>query len=216
VAKPAKPPTATDDQVRGLLKRYNCPVRFHAVRTRFLGNIATPDVHASPMTMVAALWGGALPVFESLEATYELIGALVMGLWNRLTRHQDRSAPFHLTRIEVPVTREGMARLALMRREELDGFIEGLFGDQESLDFPERAHEALGVLAEMRAMLEGVRELAGDPAKPAAPADIAVTLGHLREFTRIAEHEMHELVLSCTRARRQMLRALPVARPVLH
>jgi hypothetical protein len=43
-----------------------------------------------------------------------------------------------------------------------------------------------------------------------------VTLGHFRELTKITEHEMHELVLSCTRARRQMLRALPAARPVLH
>jgi hypothetical protein len=64
-------------------------------------------------------------------------------------------------------------------------FIKGLFGDHKSLDFPERAHKALGVLAEIRAMLEGVRELADDPTKPAAPADIAGTLGHLREFTRI-------------------------------
>ena len=103
-----------------------------------------------------------------------------------------------------------------MRREELDGFIEGLFGAHESLEFPERAHKALGVLAEMRAMLEGVREVADNPTKPATPADIADTLGHLREFTRIAEHEMHELVLSCTRARRQMLRTMPVAKPVVH
>ena len=190
---------------------------FHAVRTRFLGNIATPATQSTPMDTVAALWGGHMPVFESLDATNgELIGALVMGLWNRLTRHQERSAPFRLTRIEVPVTREGMSRLALVRREELENFIEGLFGDHESLDFPERAHKALGVLAETRAMLEGVRELADDPIKPAAPADIASTLGHLREFTRIAEHEMHELVLSCTRARRQMLEAMPAGKPVLH
>ncbi len=103
-----------------------------------------------------------------------------------------------------------------MRQEELDGFIEGLFGVHESLDFPERAHKALGVLAEIRAMLEGVREVASNPSKPATPADIAATLGHLREFTRIAEHEMHELVLSCTRARRQMLRMMPATKPVLH
>jgi hypothetical protein len=214
VAKPKLPPTATDDEVRALLARYQCPVPFHAVRTRFLGNIATPDLQTSPMETVKALWGGDLPPFDNLDALNELITALVMGLFNRLTRHQERSAPFRLTRIEVPATREGMARLALMRREELDGFIEGLFGDQQSLDFPERAHKALAVLAEIRAMLEGVRELADDPTKPATPTDIAATLGHLREFTRIAEHEMHELVLSCTRARRQMLRALPATRAV--
>lgn len=216
MAKPKPPPAATDDEVRALLRRYQCPVPFHAVRTRFLGNIATPAMQSAPMETVSALWGSELPAFDTLDAANELIGALVMGLWNRLSRHQERSAPFRLTRIEVPVTREGLTTLALMRREELDGFIEGLFGAHESLEFPERAHKALGVLAEMRAMLEGVREVADNPTKPATPADIADTLGHLREFTRIAEHEMHELVLSCTRARRQMLRTMPVANPVVH
>jgi hypothetical protein len=210
------PQTPTDDDVRALLARYQCPVPFHVVRTRFLGHIATPATLSSPMDTVAALWGGHMPAFESLDAANELIGALVMGLWNRLTRHQQRSSPFRLTRIEVPVTREGMSRFALVRREELEGFIEGLFGDRDSLDLPESADKALGVLAEIRAMLEGVRELAEDQTKPAPPADIPVTLGHLREFTRIAEHEIHELVLSCTRARRQMLEMMPAGKPVLH
>jgi hypothetical protein len=173
-------------------------------------------MQAAPMETVSALWGGELPAFDTLDAANELIGALVMGLWNRLSRHQERSAPFRLTRVDVSATREGLAELALMRQEELDGFTEGLFGAHESLDFPERAHKALGVLAEIRAMLEGVREVVSNPSKPATPTDIAVTLGHLREFTRIAEHEMHELVLSCTRARRQILRMMPATKPVLH
>lgn len=216
MAKQAIPPTASDEEVRALLERYRCPVPFHAVRTRFLGNIASPDVQTSPMRAVEALWGGGLPKFESLDATNELIGALVMGLWNRLTRHQERSAPFRLTRVEVVGTREGMGQLALLRREEIEGFVEGLFGNNENLDLPERAHKALGVLAEIRAMLEASRALAEDLTKPAEPADIATTLGHFRELTRIAEHEMHEAVLSCTRARRQMMRALPTIRPTLH
>ena len=65
-------------------------------------------------------------------------------------------------------------------------------------------------------MLEASQVLAEDPSKPAAPDDIVATIGHFRELTRIAEHEMHEAVLSCTRARRQMLAALPARRPVLH
>jgi hypothetical protein len=139
-----------------------------------------------------------------------------MGLWNRLTRHQERSAPFRLTRLEVPATREGVATLARLRREELEGFVAGLFGDKESIELPERAHKALGMLAEIRAMLEGAQVLAEDPTKPAAADEIAIAIGRFREVTRIAEHEMHEAVLSCTRARRQMLAALPASRPVLH
>ena len=136
MAKRRTPPTASDDEVRALLDRYGCPVPFHAVRTRFLGNIASPDMQGSPMKMVEALWGGELPTFDSIDEANELIGALVMGLWNRLTRHQERSAPFRLMRMEVPATREGMAKLVRLRREELEGFVEGLFGDKESLDLP--------------------------------------------------------------------------------
>ena len=98
----------------------------------------------------------------------------------------------------------------------MEGFVAGLVGDEESIDLPERAHKALGALAEIRAMLEGVQVLAEDPTKPAASDDIPVTIGHFRELTRIAEHEIHEAVLSCTRARRQMLVSLPTRRPVLH
>ena len=216
MARRATPTTASDDQVRALLNRYHCPVPFHAVRTRLLGNIASPAMQGPPIRMVEALWGGELPTFDSIDDANELIAALVMGLWNRLTRHQERSAPFRLTRMEVPTTREGMAALARLRREELEGFVSGLFSDEESIDLPERAHNALGALAEIRAMLEGVQVLAEDSTKPAASDDIAVTIRHFRELTRIAEHEIHEAVLSCTRARRQMLVSLPTRRPVLH
>jgi hypothetical protein len=216
MAKRLIPTAAGDDQVRVLLDRYRCPVPFHVVRTRFMGNIASPDMTAAPIRTVEALWGGELPTFETLDAANELIGALVMGLWNRLTRHQERSAPFRLVRVEVPATREGIGNFALLRRQELEGFVEGLFGDKESLNLPERAHKALGILAEIGAMLEAARELADDPSKPTEPADVIATLGHFREITRIAEHEIHETVLSCTRARRQMLQALPARKAVFH
>lgn len=108
MAKRAAPPTASDYQVRALLERYRCPVPFHTVRTRFLGNIASPDLQVSPIKMVEALWGGALPTFDDLDAANELMGALIMGLWNRLTRHQERLAPFRLTRMEVPATHHGL------------------------------------------------------------------------------------------------------------
>ena len=168
-----------DDKVVALLERRQCPVPFHEVRTRFLGNIASPLVTASPMDAVKALWGGELPEIESLDAVNELVGALVMGLWNRLTVHQDRRTAFRLVRFEVPPTREGVARIALVRRQEIDGFVEGLFGNEESIDLPERAHQALNVLSEMRAMLagSGYQIVALDAPDTTTPlADLRLTL----------------------------------------
>ena len=138
---PVRP--VSDDEVRSLLQRHGCPVPLHEIRTRFLGNIATPAMSASPIKVVEGLWGGELPEFDSIDAANELIGTLLAGLWNRLTRHQDRSTPFRLTRIDVVPTREGLSALALMRRQELDGFIEGLFGAEEAIDLPKRAHRGL-------------------------------------------------------------------------
>src|SRR5450830_585480 len=200
MAKLPIPPTATEEEVR----------------TRFLGNIASPGIGISPIKMVEGLWGGELPEFGSSNTAKELIGALIMGLWNRLTRHQERSAPFRLSRPDVATTREGLANLALIRRQELDGFVEGLFGAEETMDLPERAHRSLGTLGEMRALIAGVLDVATDGNKAATVGDIEDILRHMREMTRIAEHEMHAVVLSCKRARHDMLASLPARKPTLH
>jgi hypothetical protein len=204
-----------DDQVVALLERHKCPVPFHEVRTRFLGNIASPLMTASPMDAVKELWGGVLPEFENFDAVNELVGALVMGLWNRLTAHQERRAAFRLARFEVPPTREGVARIALVRRQEIDGFVEGLFGNEESIDLPERAHQALKVLSEMRAFLAGIVDLMADPTKPATTEDLTGVLRDIQQMTIIGETEIHKAVLSCTRARRHALSQTSATRPPL-
>jgi len=218
LSRNSRPPVkaVNDVEVRVLLDRFRCPVPFHAVRTRFLGDIASPVISASPLDAVKALWGGELPEFDSLDAVNELLRILVMGLWNRLSRHQERSEPFRLVRIEIPETREGLAHIALIRREELDGFVEGLFGKEQSLELPERAHRALDALSELRAIFDGLYELAGNPTKPVTADDIVQTRRHVRELTKVGEHEIHEVVLSCTRARRQLLSSVPTTKPSRH
>jgi hypothetical protein len=216
MTKHTNPTPVSDEQVRTLLERYNCPVPFHEARTRFLGNIATPIISASPIKMVEKLWGGELPAFDSIDAANELIGALVMGLWNRLTRHQDRNSPFRLMRIDSAPTREGLAALALMRRQELDGFIEGLFGQEDVVDLPERAHRGLDILGELCALFAAVLEITTHETKAATDKGMETTLRPMREMTKNAEHEMHAIVLSCKRARKQMLAALPAKKSSLH
>jgi hypothetical protein len=58
------------------------------------------------------------------------------------------------------------------------------------------------VLSEVRSLAVATYNLATDLTKPSSAHEIAGTLGHLRKLTRIVEHEMHELVISCRRARR--------------
>jgi hypothetical protein len=115
----------SDKTAQALLEKHECPVPFHEVRARFLGNIATPAMSASPLKIIKDLWGGELPTFDSIDEVNELLDALVQGLWNDLARHQKRSQPFRLTLIAMEPTAANLGRYGLVRLQELDGFIEG-------------------------------------------------------------------------------------------
>ena len=213
-----KPKTAKTDarKLQKLLERHACPVPYHEVRTRLLGNIATPDLKASPLRVVEGLWGGELPVFDSTEDLNTLIGALVGGLWNELTRHQKRTEPFRLTRPTIEPTAADLARLALIRRQEIDGFVEGLFNGKEEIDLPGKAHAAVQILADIRAMVAGVHDLVQESQEPVPGTQIEGLISQLAELTRIIEKEIHAVLLDCTRARRQLLETMTAAKPTKH
>lgn len=201
--------------VRALLDRHACPVPFHAVRTRFLGNIATP-MFSTPLRVVEGLWGGELPEFDSMAEAETLIGMLVQGLWNDLARHQKRSQPFRLTRLSMEATVPNLRYFGQVRMEELDGFVDGLFAGEDEVDLPERAHVAVGLLGEMHAMMVGIVDLVDRDPIADERTQLEITFHGLRDLTRIMEGEMHEAVLSCTRARRQMLEGIPTMNPTVH
>ncbi len=181
-----------------------------------MGNIASPVMGASPLETVKRMWGGELPEFDSVEALNELFNALVSGLWNRLTEHQSSRNPFRLLRFDVPQTRDGAKHFALVRRQELDGFVEGLFGPENVIDLPARAHEGLGVLTEVRSFLAGLIALLDDASKPADDSDLRGLVRNIQKLTLIAETEINQIVVSCKRARRQLLAQTATAKPTLH
>ena len=206
----------SEQAIRALLDRYACPVPYHEVRTRFLGNIATPVMGISPMEVVKDLWGGELPPFDSMDDVNELIGVLINGLWNNLTKHQKRSVPFRLTRPTVEPTASDLGHYALIRQQEIEGFVEGLFNGEDHIDLPERAHEALGHLGELRAMMAGICDLVARDVEAESKATLETTFKHVRELTLIMEVEIHEAVLSCARARRQMTGTVATHNPTMH
>ena len=62
-----------------------------------------------------------------------------MSLWNELAKHQSETKPFRLTRMAVKAEPDDLRRLCQTRTEELEGFIEGLFGDEEAIDLSQQA-----------------------------------------------------------------------------
>ena len=214
--KKPSPTHVGHQSARSLLTRYACPIPFHAVSMRFLGNIATPTLDASPVQTIKRLWGGELPEFNDIAAVNELFEAL-MRLWNELAQHQSDTKPYRLVRMPVTPDPDNIQRVCRTRVEELEGFIDGLFGDEDAIDLPERATEALNHLGEINAMMRGILDLMErESAPPASKQDFVRILREVRELSRIAEQELHALVLSCKRVRQQVLATSAVNKPTIH
>lgn len=200
---------ATDKEVQSLLVRYKCPTPFHVVRALFMGDIASPRLHASPLGALAQIWGGEMPVFASQEDVEEVTGTLVQGLWNRLADHQNSRNPFRLTRFEVLPTRQALHNLALLRAQEIEGFVAGLFGSEdEMLLLPQKAHDALQTLAELYSVFGGTAELLADEEKPAPAEELKALLRNLQQLTIVADELINKAVQSCKRSRSQRLEAM--------
>jgi hypothetical protein len=101
---------------------------------------------------------------------------------------------------------DDLRRLCEVRTEELEGFVDGLFGADEDVDLPERAVDGVEQLGEINAMIHGVIDLLDRPAMtPATDKERASTLKNVKDLSRIAEEEIHAVILSCKRARAQSI-----------
>ncbi len=202
------PKSATDKDVQVLLLRLDCPTPLYVIRMLFLGNIASPRLDVSPMAPIAQAWGGEMPEFASSEEVEEVIGALVNGLWNRMSEHQSSRNPFRLPRFEVPSTRQALHDLARQRAQELMGFVDGLFGPEAQMHLPQKAHEAVVGLAALHEMFDGAAGLLADEAKPAPADELKALLRNMQQMTTIADENINKAVQSCKRARGQRLEAM--------
>jgi len=180
----------------------------HVLRMRFLGAIASPRMEVSPIQLVTQAWGGELPEFASQAEAEELFQALLGGWWNRLSEHQNARSPFRLPRSEVKPTRPALLALALARQQELAGFVDGLFGDDEQMDMPEKAHHALTVLAEIHAIFAGVVALLKDESKAAPARELTDLLRNIQKLTITADEAINRIIQSCKLVRAQRIEHL--------
>ena len=165
---------------------------------------------------VKSFWGGELPEFDNRAAVNELFEAL-MSLWNELARHQSVTKPVQLVRMAIKPNPGNLIRLCQTRTEALEGFIDGLFGDEEVINPPKRANEALSHLADINAMLHGTLDLmAREPAPSVSGEDMMSTFKNVVELSRIVEKELHAVVLSGKRARQQAISTIAVDKPTIH
>jgi hypothetical protein len=202
---------ASEQAIRKMLARYDCPVPYHQVRTRFLGAIACPG-GVVPLEVAKSLWGGALPPVDSLEDLNEMLAVLMMGLWNELTAHDNPRIRFRACHVPLEPTPANLDNFGKVRAQEVEGFIEGLFNGEDETELPKRAHDAAKSLSEIRSMMLAVTDLVERTAGlPEDRAAIKETIQNLRKMTEIMEIEMQAAVVSGARLRAMGL--APVMNP---
>lgn len=120
--------------------------------------------------------------------------------------------PFKLARIaSAPASLAFVTKFSRIRREEIEGFVDGLFVDNDEMDLPESAHKSVSTLGEMRSIFAAMEKLAS---QPASVASITETIKYFQKMSRIAEHEINVVIQSCKKARAQTLETLPMGRPI--
>ena len=109
-----------------------------------------------------------------------------------------------------------LLHLVIIRLQELDGFIDGLFGTEESINLPENVHQAIATLAEIRSMLASITPLLESSNKTATSNVLSTLTHHMKKITALAETEINKINLLCTRAHHQLVEKMPISRPSYH
>ena len=215
IAIKKKPPAGKlkANDIKRLLKRYDCPLPYHAVRARFLGCIACPAIDTHPVQALTALWHGTMSEIENIEDANELMQGLINGVWNPLTVLLSANKPFHLARLRAPSNSAGLKRFAETRVSEIDAFVDGLFDGEEAIELPDTAHAAVEALSELASFFESFAQFAYEPA---TEVEFGETVGHAQQLSYIAEQEINEAVQACTKTRHAALSRLTDGRPTLH
>ena len=208
MSKNTKSKGAVDrDQIQSLLQKHGCPMPYHQVRAMLMGSIAAPD-QVNPADLLRRIWGGTLPEFADLETFQELMDTLFMRLWNRLADHQGARDPFRLSRRAWQPTAADLLVLVRTRTEELEGFWEGLFGDQESVMTSEAAHEALEAIGEARGLLAASIPLLEREDASNQDQQLRDLLRNFTNLTTIAERSIQKVIVEAVRMRRMQVGAM--------
>ena len=125
--------------------------------------------------------------------------------------------PFRAFRVPLEPTMANLGNFGMVRAQEIEGFVDGLFNGKDEAGLPERAHEAVTHLGEIRAMMAGLPELARREAnQPYDREQIKRTIQNLCAMTEIMEAEIHAAVLACKQVRVQTLPGVTAPWPTQH
>ena len=190
--------------IRSLLVKHACPLGYHQVRTRVLGGIVCLYPIVNPIDVIASLWGGTLPEFDTKQDFDELFRVLIMGFWNQLADFQVPKTRFKAERMPIKPTLANLSNFSLVRAQEIEGFIDGLLNGENEVSVPKEAHDAITQLVEIRSMLLAIVDLVErTKGNYTEQPEIKQLMTHLQVMTVVMEAEIHTIVLACVCARSQ-------------
>jgi len=182
-----------------------------------MGNIASPAFKASPIEAIKSLWFGEFPEFGTIDEANELIYGLLSGVWNSLAHDQDRNSPFQLTRHPIAITKAALSSLVDLRAGEIEGFIHGLYGENQDILFPVKAQEALMHLVEILDMFIVSSQAIDNNLLSHTQHDLHQFAKNVQKMTLHAENWINKIIQSTKRARTEHgepMSAQPIANPL--
>lgn len=117
-----------DTKVEELLALYRPGLSFSEMRAATAGAVLAVET-VQPSQLFAHLFGdeSERPRFEDMDAAKTWF-ACMMGLWNELTKHQEKASPFLFSDwpAQIPGGNEELLRRAAAREKEVEQFLWGL------------------------------------------------------------------------------------------
>lgn len=197
-----------ENRIRDLLRQHGCPMSYHKVRTRMLGAMARPDLAMNPAAVITALWGQEPLRFVTPEHSAEFYRTLESGLWQELLKHKEPDVPFKGVQMPLDPSVANLEVFGMVRMQEIEGFVEGLFNNEEEARLPMRAYDAIMHLGDIRSTMFGLARLikrASD--KRGNDEQVMRLIRHLEILSEVMEAEIHAVFLSCMQAEPQSFAA---------
>lgn len=192
------PNTTTVAEIGALLHKYQCPLSYHAVRTRILGSLARYDSVACPLSVILRFWDGAFPDLANFSQAHDVYQALGVTLWQELSKHRLSHEPFKSLEMSLTPLSTNLDVSGMVRVQEIEGFIAGIFDDGEETELPWPAFEAVTHLGDIRTTFFGLSKLMKRASETPGNIDkIAQIIKHMAILTSVMEVEIHATVLSC-------------------
>lgn len=190
------PTDPTDRHLHALLQRSGSSLPIHIARARLLGTLASAEDRRLSLQAYAELCGDCRPT-QPPAAARQPSTASVESIAEQLAQSVAAGKSFRLYPVAAKATRASLAHLALVRREEIDAFVDGLFGSCDYIDIDRSAERALDTMAQIRALLQQLRKHLDDPVKPASSRGLIKSLRSVEKLMQPLEAAMNAIVAQC-------------------